>query len=98
VTPPCYGRARRMIALFITAILAALYAGVILEVRVPTLVIHGDSDELIPYEMGQEIAAAIAGAHLITVPGGHHNDLFARDGDRILAAVIEHARMNPEPN
>jgi uncharacterized protein len=59
------------------------------EIHVPTLVIHGDRDEVVPYDMGQSIAAAIPGARLLTVAGGHHNDLFSRDGERILAAVVD---------
>jgi pimeloyl-ACP methyl ester carboxylesterase len=61
------------------------------KIRVPTLVIHGDQDELIPHEMGKSVAAAIAGARLVTVEGGHHNDLFAVRPD-LLDAIAEHAK------
>jgi uncharacterized protein len=57
----------------------------------PVLIIHGDEDEIIPYVMGQELAAAIPSARLITVPGGHHNDLFLRDGDGLRGAIVAHA-------
>jgi hypothetical protein len=58
------------------------------RITVPTLIIHGDRDEVIPYEMGQTLAGAIAGARLVTVPGGHHNDLFGLrdDLDDLIAA------------
>lgn len=62
------------------------------RIQPSTLIIHGDQDELIPYAMGRELAGAIAGARLVTVPGGHHNDLFARDGERLLDAIAAHAR------
>ncbi len=57
------------------------------SLRVPVLVIHGDHDEVIPYAMGQTLARAIPGARLLTIEGGHHNDLFAVAGERILGEV-----------
>jgi hypothetical protein len=48
-------------------------------IAAPTLVIHGGDDEVIPYSMGREVTAAIPGARLVTVPHGHHNDLFQVD-------------------
>jgi fermentation-respiration switch protein FrsA (DUF1100 family) len=60
------------------------------RIQVPTLVIHGDQDEVVPFSMGQDVAHAIPHATLVRVPGGHHNDLFATDPtlfDRIVAFV-----------
>lgn len=62
------------------------------RIHVPTLIIHGDADEVIPYEMGKELASRLA-AHLITVPGGHHNDLFASRGGDLLDAIAAHAKQ-----
>ena len=42
----------------------------------PTLVIHGDADELIPFAMGEKVAAALPNAKLIRVARGHHADMF----------------------
>jgi hypothetical protein len=61
------------------------------RVRVPTLVIHGDKDALVPYHMGVSLTRAIEGAELVTIPGGHHNDLFVQARDRILDAIARHA-------
>lgn len=61
------------------------------RIRVPTLVIHGDQDELIPHDMGKAVADAIPGARLVTVAGGHHNDLFARRPD-LLDVIADHAK------
>lgn len=58
------------------------------RIHLPSLVIHGDEDEVIPYPMGQEVAAHL-GAKLITVPGGHHNDLLALRGRELLDAIAE---------
>lgn len=60
-------------------------------IRVPTLILHGDRDELVPYSMGQELAAAIPGARLITVEGGRHNDLFIRSPDLLFDQIANHS-------
>jgi non-heme chloroperoxidase len=40
---------------------------------VPTLVIHGDSDGIVPFEVsGQRSAGAIADSTLVVVKGGPH--------------------------
>jgi pimeloyl-ACP methyl ester carboxylesterase len=46
------------------------------KITQPALVIHGDSDDLIPYAMGEKVAAALPNAKLITVKRGHHADMF----------------------
>jgi hypothetical protein len=61
------------------------------RLALPALVIHGDRDEVVPYDMGRAVAAALPSARLVTVPGGHHNDLFAKDGPRLLDAIAAHA-------
>ncbi len=43
------------------------------SLRVPTLVVHGDADRLVPLEMGRATAAAIPGARLEIVPGMGHD-------------------------
>lgn len=56
-------------------------------IGVPTLVVHGTADEVIPFAMGERVAGAIGGATLLRVEGGTHNDLFTRAGPRIHAAM-----------
>lgn len=47
----------------------------------PSLVVHGEADTLIRPRHGRELAAAIEGARLLTVPGVGHNDpLWTRPG------------------
>jgi pimeloyl-ACP methyl ester carboxylesterase/predicted glycosyltransferase len=48
------------------------------KVACPTLVIHGDQDERVVYERGEEVARLIPGARLLTVGGGGHL-MCARD-------------------
>ncbi len=61
------------------------------RLNLPTLILHGDKDRLVPYRMGVRLSKAIAGAELITVSGGGHNDLFVVARQRLLAAVQAHA-------
>lgn len=56
-------------------------------ILVPTLIIHGDADEIVPFDMGERLSREIAGARLVRVRGGHHGDLFARDGERLLTEI-----------
>jgi fermentation-respiration switch protein FrsA (DUF1100 family) len=57
------------------------------DIRIPTLVVHGDADEIVPFWMGQRLARAIRGAKLLRIAGAHHGDLFARDGEHLLAEI-----------
>jgi fermentation-respiration switch protein FrsA (DUF1100 family) len=59
------------------------------SIRQPTLVIHGDADELIPFAMGEAVARAIPKAELLRVEGGHHADLlYAGSGGRPDAQAL----------
>ena len=42
-------------------------------VRVPTLVVHGEDDPLVPFAAGQDTAAAIPGAQLLAIAGMGHD-------------------------
>ena len=53
----------------------------------PTLVIHGDADEIIPFWMGSHLASTIARARFFPVAEGHHGDLFLLQRERILDAL-----------
>ena len=58
---------------------------------VPTLVIHGDGDPLVPIEAGRDTAEAIPGAELLVIEGMGHNlppELFPR----LVSAIAEHTR------
>jgi len=46
------------------------------KVSAPTLVIHGDSDAVVPFSHGERSARLIAGAEFCVVPGGGHVSLF----------------------
>ncbi len=61
------------------------------ELRVPTLVLHGEADPVIPVEGGQATAEVVPGAELITIPGWGH-DLPPGVWPTIVDAIDSHAR------
>ncbi|HEV2027571.1 MAG TPA: alpha/beta hydrolase [Candidatus Dormibacteraeota bacterium] len=62
------------------------------QVRVPTLVIHGVDDVLIPVENGRLVAQAVSDARLLEIEGMGH-DVPARAWPRVLDAIEEIARQ-----
>ncbi|MEQ4717686.1 alpha/beta hydrolase [Nonomuraea sp. B19D2] len=63
------GTARQLAAIMASGDRTALLAGV----QVPTLVLHGEADQLIPVAAGHATAAAVPGARLVTYPGMGHD-------------------------
>jgi pimeloyl-ACP methyl ester carboxylesterase len=57
-------------------------------IRVPTLVLHRRDDDRIPYRNGQQLAASISDARLVTLDGSDHY-LFAGDAEPLLDAIEE---------
>lgn len=57
----------------------------------PTLVIHGDADRLVPPVAGQMTADAIPGARLEIVSGMGH-DYPPEHWDRMVELITSHAR------
>lgn len=55
--------------------------------KLPTLIIHGTKDEVIPFELGESLSKAIPGAKFVPGTGAGHNDLF--DREETLAAIFE---------
>jgi pimeloyl-ACP methyl ester carboxylesterase len=56
------------------------------EIDVPTLVVHGTEDHIVPFSLGQKMAERIAGARLVTVSGGHRA-LFTTHADLLVEEV-----------
>lgn len=56
------------------------------DIRVPTLLIHGDKDNLIPLEYSQEVSCRIPNAKLAIIKGGGHECLVShwREATSIL--------------
>lgn len=53
-------------------------AGKSSAVTIPTLVMHGTEDEIVPFEQGRSLAELIPSASFQPVAGAGHNDLFNR--------------------
>ena len=52
------------------------------KVKVPLLVLHGDRDDLVPYEQGEKVfAAARAPKEFYTIHGATHNDTYLVGGN-----------------
>ena len=52
------------------------------RLEVPLLVIHGDRDEIVPFEQGKRIfEAATSETEFLSIPGAGHNDVLDRGGD-----------------
>jgi fermentation-respiration switch protein FrsA (DUF1100 family) len=61
----------------------------IATVRVPTTVVLGDADSIVPPAQSRAVAEAAAGLHrLVEVPGADHNDRALLDGPELIAAVV----------
>jgi pimeloyl-ACP methyl ester carboxylesterase len=56
------------------------------KVRVPTLVIHGTDDALVPIDNGRLVAEAVLGARLVEIEGMGH-DLPKRAWPRVVEAI-----------
>ena len=62
------------------------------QVTVPTLVIHGDSDAIVPFEgSGRRTHAAIEDSDLVVIEGGPHaiNASHAREFNEALLTFLE---------
>jgi len=65
------------------------FRGDVAKVTVPTLVIHGDSDGIVPFEVsGKRSADLIPGARLVLIEGGPHA-INATHADQFNTALLE---------
>ena len=61
------------------------------SLRIPTLVIHGDADILVPVDNGRRVAAAVHGARLLEIRGMGH-DVPRRVWPQVVDAIAALAR------
>jgi len=64
------------------------------SVAVPTLVIHGTEDPLVPVEGGKDTAEAIPGAELVIIDGMGHDLPHAGAWPQIVDAIVNHTQKN----
>jgi alpha-beta hydrolase superfamily lysophospholipase len=71
----------------------------IAEVRIPTLIIHGEDDEIIPATEGRALYARSGAAqkYSLFVPGAGHNDLFERGQEQYMESIVAFAAGRATP-
>jgi pimeloyl-ACP methyl ester carboxylesterase len=92
----CYcpaGVARQMLAVAAAPDRSALLQ----TLSVPTLVIHGAADPLVPPACGEDLAAQVPGARFELIEGMGH-DLPAQLNERLLTLIDFHARGKMTPD
>lgn len=63
------------------------------NLKIPTLVIHGDADPLIPVEAGKDTAQSIPGSELLIIEGMGHT-IPNEVGPQIIQAIIKNTKKN----
>jgi pimeloyl-ACP methyl ester carboxylesterase len=81
------GVARQLAAMLVSGDRTAALA----SVSVPTLVVHGDADAMVPVDGGEATARAVPGAELMIVPGMAH-ELPPETWPAMVAAIVALAR------
>jgi len=69
------------------------------SIAAPTLVIHGESDQLVPPDNGRIVARAIPGARLVMIPNASHiftTDTFDASLDAVLSFLKEQADVTEQ--
>ncbi len=46
--------------------------GLVWQLNMPLLIVHGTVDEVVPFDMGEKLAKSAPGAEFLAVPGGGH--------------------------
>ncbi|WP_103106624.1 alpha/beta fold hydrolase [Brevibacillus reuszeri] len=84
-------RANQLLSMFNHALLTGddFYEDKINEILVPTLVIHGTDDQVLPYAHGLALAEEIPHATLLTLEGTGH-EIHSDDWDQMIAAIYTH--------
>jgi fermentation-respiration switch protein FrsA (DUF1100 family) len=63
------------------------------RVRVPTAVVYGSADAIVPPEQSVAVAAAAGGpVRVVEIAGADHNDAALLEGNELVAAVVDLAR------
>jgi uncharacterized protein len=58
------------------------------RIRVPTVVVYGSADSVVPPEQSRSVAEAAAGpVTVVEIPGADHNDPVLLTGSRVVGAV-----------
>lgn len=72
-------------------------SGLLTELRVPTLVVHGESDPIFPIEHGRRLAQLIPSANTLFLPNAGHVLLYP-PMPAVLKAIVDHLQRAPGPD
>ncbi|OIK11931.1 alpha/beta hydrolase [Bacillus sp. MUM 116] len=88
-------RANNLLSMFNHALLKGddFYEDKMKEIDVPTLVIHGTEDTILPFEHALALVNEIPGSSLVTLKGTGH-EIHADDWDTIIKAISNHTSIN----
>ncbi|QRG68507.1 alpha/beta fold hydrolase [Brevibacillus choshinensis] len=86
-------RARNLLSMFNHALLVGddEFEGKHADIKVPTLVIHGTHDPVLPFEHARALVREIPEAALLTLDGSGH-EVHEDDWDTIIRAVAAHTK------
>lgn len=59
------------------------------SIAAPTLVVHGDIDDVIPFEQGEKVSHALPHGTFLKVPEGRHDNLYKSTS--VITALAAHA-------
>jgi pimeloyl-ACP methyl ester carboxylesterase len=59
------------------------------SISAPTLVVHGDIDDVIPFEQGERVSRTLPHATFLKVPEGRHDNLYK--SATVMSAITSHA-------
>ena len=67
------------------------------EISVPTLIVSGTKDRIVPHELTRELQAGIAGSTLATYEGGHMSIMFRRHPEvaQAIARFLDESSRPP---
>lgn len=84
-------RANNLLSMFNHATLTGndFYEDKIKDIQVPTLVIHGTEDTILPYEHGLALVNELPNSTLLTLEGSGH-EIHFDDWDTIINAIVAH--------
>lgn len=66
------------------------------RIAVPTLLLHGDADDLIPPAMSAALLRRFPDARRVLLPGTHHNDVFHRSMVEVATELSRFAPPRPD--
>jgi uncharacterized protein len=68
------------------------------SVKVPTTVVYGSRDSIVPPEQSRAVAAVAGGeTRVVEIAGADHNDPALLEGERLIEAVVELAERVCDP-